>query len=166
MMDSNKVNGVNADGTDETKVAAETAGMDTNSKTVGTDMTVSNGVSNGRESGTASWPKGCVWPEPTTDSSYWEAEDVERLSPSEMDDWLNGLVEVKEYFDDLVSSGRLNEDYSLNPYFTPDYDVDDADSDDDTADNDDSFTPEKGEEYWEGTGAEARFNLDSWASDV
>ena len=145
--------------------------MTNNDKTNGTKVAAGNAdmtVSNGRP--TASWPKGCIWPEPTTDSSYWEAEDVERLSPSEMDETLNGLVDVKEYFDDLVSSGRLNEDYSLNPYFEPDYDEDDADNadteDTDEDSNDDEFVPEKGEEYWDVNGITARFDLDAWSSDV
>ena len=158
----NKVNGVNAGA----------AGMNTDSRAAGADMTVSNGAGNGRL--TASWPMNCPWPEPTTDSSYWEAEDVERLSPSEMDEWLNGLVDVKEYFDDLVQCGRLNEDYSLNPYYddTDEKDADNADTedtdyDDMATDNDaSSFTPEKGEEYWDVNGITARFDLDAWSSDV
>ena len=70
-------------------------------------------------------------------------------------------IDIKEYFVSLVTSGRLNEDYTLNEdYVSPFHEYEDCDDrcDDDSFDDDvdagfdddeypEDFTPKKGEDY-------------------
>lgn len=103
-----------------------------------------------RRSGKA-WPADCVWPEPLYDGEgiAWDSEDAELCK---LDEEGYDLLEIKEYFDELVKEGRLNEDYSLNDEY------EDADQEDDF---DEEFEPEIGEEYWVDG-----FDLDMWEEDM
>lgn len=84
----------------------------------------------------------CPWPEPLAYSYDYDEEMVW----SGRDDETQELLDIKEYFDSLVASGRLNEDYTLNEdYVSPFREFEDSDEDEYPED----FTPEKGEEYWD-----------------
>ena len=67
------------------------------------------------------WPGDCIWPEPlhAGEGMQWE----EDLLPESLDERAQELMDIKDYFDSLVESGRLYEDYTLNP----DYEEDAAD---------------------------------------
>ena len=101
------------------------------------------------------WPENCIWPEPLHDGlgMQWDAEDVELM---DLDEEGQDLLEIKEYFDSLVESGRLNEDYSLNEEYD---EIDDENDEDDDFDED--FEPETGEEYWD-----KGFDVESWEEDL
>ena len=76
------------------------------------------------------WPENCPWPEPTAYGYDYDEGTVGGI----YDDKTHELLEIKEYFDSLVYSGRLNEDYTLNEdYVSPfqEYEDCDEDSDDD-----------------------------------
>ena len=94
------------------------------------------------------WPKDCVWPEPLKngEGDYWDREDVDALS---LDEEGEDLLEIREYYDELIEEGLLNEDYSLN---------EEDDFRDDEEDGE--FVPEKGYEYWDDG-----FNVDAWEWD-
>ena len=98
------------------------------------------------------WPENCPWPEPVEWSFHYDEDTI----PMEVDEETDELLEIKEYFDSLVESGRLNEDYSLNE----DYDGTDADPDDADADPAD-FTPSTGADYWDDG-----FDYDLWLEDI
>ena len=91
------------------------------------------------------WPADCVWPRPqlADSGSYWEAEYADSLP---VDSDAEDLLEIKDYFDDLVSEGRLNPDYTLNE------DFDDYDS---------SWEPDKGLDYWDDG-----FDANMWEEDL
>ena len=112
------------------------------------------------------WPKNCPWPEPTAYSFDYD----EDTAWSERDDETRKLLKVKEYFDSLVESGRLNEDYTLNEdYVSPFHEYEDADEgfDEDADDGFDEdeypedFTPEMGEDYWDDG-----FDIEAWREDL
>ena len=111
-----------------------------------------------------SWPADCVWPEPLRDGAgtAWEADMV----PNSLDETAQELMDIKDYFDSLVESGRLNEDYTLNTDYDDGGVDDEKDGDEeDVADGeDDTFTPELGEEYWDEK--EQCFNYDCWEMDL
>ena len=88
------------------------------------------------------WPENCIWPKPSNDHSFWEAEDADSMP---LDEDGEDLLEAKDYMDELVEEGRLNDDYSLNE----DYDEED-------------FIPEKGTEYW----YDNRFDIEAWEEDM
>ncbi len=90
------------------------------------------------------WPGNCVWPKPLKDGEgdYWNFDDVD---PTETDETVNDLVEIKDYIEELVEEGILDEDYTLI-----DRDID-------------SFEPEKGEDYWNG---EEGFMMDMLEEDL
>ncbi len=94
------------------------------------------------------WPEKCIWPEPLRNGTgmQWDADMVD---PFTLDDEGEELLSIKDYFDSLVASGRLNDDYSWNE----DY----GDDSDDCVSLDD-FAPETGEEFWE----DGCFSLESW----
>ena len=103
-----------------------------------------------------SWPADCIWPEPLYDGDgngmFWEAEEAELM---DLDEEGESLMEIREYFDYLVSVGRLNEDYT----WCYDYE---GDEDDWLAEDDpEDFIPEMGEEYWTDC-----FEYDMWEFDL
>ncbi len=100
-----------------------------------------------------SWPEGCIWPKPAENGFFWEAEDADRLP---LDEEAQELLDIKEYFDELVEEGRLNEDYSLNE----DYEDWEDDGAEDEAD-DELWTPEKGSDYWDDG-----FDVEGWEEDL
>ena len=129
----------------------------------------------GNAVGTAAsaWPEGCAWPEPFNTRSYpAPLEDIDEIETSlPLDEEGKDLLDIKEYYDGLVSDGVLDEDYTLAEDYQDYLDEDDEDSDD-MADSkesetdedklDSEFVPVKGEEYWE----ENHFNLDMWLDDI
>lgn len=88
------------------------------------------------------WPQNCVWPEPSAEGYFWDADDV--FDP--LDEEGEDLLEIKEYFDGLVEEGRLYEDYSLNEDFNEGEEP-----------AEDAFVPAKGEDYWDDG-----FDIESW----
>lgn len=96
------------------------------------------------------WPADCVWPEPSDEGFYWEAEDAESLPH---DDAIDDLLEIREYFDELVECGRLNEDYSLNEDYEENEDPGDEDFEE--------FEPKMGSDYWDDG-----FDIDFWTEDI
>ena len=96
------------------------------------------------------WPKNCPWPEPTAYSYDYDEDTACGIA----DDETQELLEIKEYFDSLVDSGRLNEDYSLNE----DYESISLDEEEDVAED---FIPEKGEDYWDDG-----FDVEAWREDL
>ena len=91
------------------------------------------------------WPKDCQWSKPGFSDNCWETEDAENMP---VDDECQDLLDIKEYMDELVKCGRLNDDYSLNE----DFDEDDAS---------DEFEPEIGSDYWVDG-----FDYELWSDDV
>ena len=75
------------------------------------------------------WPENCVWPKPLQrgEGDHWDFDDVD---PMETDEEVNDLVEIKDYIEELLDQGILDEDYTL-PEGDPE-----------------EFEPEKGEDYW------------------
>ena len=106
------------------------------------------------------WPVDCVWPEPGESmalGSVWDVEDAELM---ELDEDAKDLLAIRDYMDELVAEGRLNEDYSLNEDYEVDLDMyeDDPDADKTVSDDDIAdFTPELGEDYWDDG-----FDVESW----
>ena len=96
------------------------------------------------------WPENCPWPEPTVCGYDYDEGTVGGI----YDDETQELLEIKEYFDSLVYSRRLNEDYSLNE----DYEGNSLDDDEEAAED---FTPEKGEDYWDDG-----FDIEAWREDL
>ena len=104
------------------------------------------------------WPENCMWPEPIWDGEgdYWD-QDLAWMS--ELDEDGQDLLDIKEYMDGLVESGRLNPDYSLNEDYDFEEDlIEDEDEDDDELE---AFTPELGIDYWDDG-----FDLQSWEEDL
>lgn len=95
-----------------------------------------------------SWPKDCPWPKPGYSANCLEPEDAESMP---VDNECQDLLDIKEYMDELVKSGRLNDDYSLNKDF-------DEDEEDDASDE---FEPEIGSDYWDDG-----FDYELWFDDV
>ncbi len=108
------------------------------------------------------WPVDCPWPQPLNeDYGYWSAEDAEMLP---LDEEAQDLQDIKDYMDELVENGRLNEDYSLNKDYELEWDVwpedpDDADAEDDL--DKDEWEPELGIDYWD-----EGFNIEAWEEDM
>ena len=101
------------------------------------------------------WPENCPWPEPTAYGYDYDEGTVGGI----YDDETQELLEIKEYFDSLVYSGRLNEDYTLNEdYVSPFQEYEDSDDDEEA---DATFTPEKGEDYWDDG-----FDIEAWREDL
>ena len=96
------------------------------------------------------WPKDCLWAEPADPNAFgsiWDVEDVEGM---ELDEDAQELMEIRDYFDELVEEGRLDEEYRLNEEYV----------DEDQEDEDEPWEPEKGEDFWDGdSGA---FDVESW----
>lgn len=113
------------------------------------------------------WPVNCSWPEPLAYSYDYDEEMV----LSGYDDETQELLDIKEYFDSFVASGRLNEDCTLNEdYVGPfheyrdcddGFDEDADDGFDETFDDDATFTPKKGEYYWDDG-----FDIEAWREDL
>ena len=89
------------------------------------------------------WPKDCPWPKPGFSDNCWEPEDAESLP---IDDELQELLDIKEYMDGLVESGRLNDDYNLNEDFD---------------EEGDEFSPDIGSDYWD-----SGFDFEMWSNDM
>ena len=106
------------------------------------------------------WPANCVWPEPLEEGQgdYWNAEDVD---PCTLDEEAEDLLEIKEYYDELVEIGRLEEDYTLNTEWDPDENYSSTYGSDESCYDPDDFIPEKGEEYWSDG-----FDVDAWEYDL
>lgn len=87
------------------------------------------------------WPEDCAWPAPVDEYGgiYWD----EDIIPGELDEESQELVNIKDYYDEQVELGRLDEEYHL---------VDDSDA----------WEPETGEEYWDGES----FQIDFWRDDL
>ena len=103
------------------------------------------------------WPKDCVWPDPARNGFFrWEAEDAESMP---FDEDVEDLLEIKEYMDEQVECGRLNEDYSLNPDYADWYE---SDNEAELEDDDDPWAPEKGEDFWSDNG----FDIDYWNDEL
>lgn len=60
-------------------------------------------------------------------------------------------------------SGCLNEDYTLNEdYVSPFQEYEDSDDDEEATEDDDAtFTPAKGEDYWDDG-----FDIEAWREDL
>ncbi len=95
------------------------------------------------------WPGDCIWPEPlhAGEGMQWE----EDLLPESLDERAQELMDIKDYFDSLVESGRLHEDYTLNPDYEEDA-VDDETEETEDGWADDEFIPKIGEDYWDEEG--------------
>lgn len=102
------------------------------------------------------WPENCPWPEPLAYSYDYDEEIV-----WSGDDETQELLDIKEYFDSLVESGRLNEDYTLNEDYVNPFRgfEDEAEADEDEYPED--FTPVKGEDYWDDG-----FDIEAWREDL
>lgn len=92
---------------------------------------------------TKHWPKDCIWPEPSCNYEHWTYEEVLGLK---VDEETEDLLEIIEYFDDLVDQGILNEKYTL-------IENDEIDED---------WKPSIGEDYW----IDNRFDLDFLEDDL
>ena len=92
------------------------------------------------------WPEECAWPEPLYDGCgpEWDVDDAILLP---LDEEGEELIEIREYFDELVEKGVLDRKYEL--------------VDDDLYDLEEFF-PEKGEEYWIDDG----FDVELWEDDL
>ena len=101
------------------------------------------------------WPDNCVWPEPMPEG-FGEQWDEEDASLVRLDEEGEELLEIKEYFDQLVEEGRLNEDYSLNEDF-----IDEDACDNEVEFDPYDFEPKKGSDYWDDG-----FDLESWQYDL
>ena len=122
------------------------------------------------------WPENCIWPEPLMpgDGDDFDPEDIEGEA---LDETCEELFEIKEYFDNLVEQGILNEDYSLNEDYQPDEDPktkhketkennpDEGTKEHPEEDPDEynpyNFTPETGEDYWDNG-----FDYETWREDL
>lgn len=98
------------------------------------------------------WPEDSAWPEPFRQEDLppvLTLEEIETAFP--LDEEANSLLEIKEYFDGLLSEGVLVGGYKT---YEDEYQII-------------GFYPEKGEEYWvendDGTGY---FDLASWQEDI
>ena len=114
------------------------------------------------------WPKNCLWPEPMEDgaAAFWDADDAISLP---LDEEAEELLGIKEYMDELILEGRLNEDYSLNEDYddadgySESFGEDEADAGFDGYDETDKaeWEPEKGVDYWDDG-----FDLYAWQEDL
>ena len=96
------------------------------------------------------WPENCLWPEPIWDGEGWNW-DPDDVDPFLLDEEGKELLDIRDYMDEQVAEGRLNDDYSLNEEY----------EDLDQEDTEDPWVPEKGEEYWE----DDRFDLEYWEDE-
>ena len=106
------------------------------------------------------WPADCAWPEPIPEGRvpFWEEDEIDLFTA---DEETEELLDIKEYFDSLVESGRLNEDYSLNEEYDS-FEEDDEGGDDlEDGDGCEEFVPEKGEDYWDDG-----FDVELWEEDL
>lgn len=99
------------------------------------------------------WPENCIWPEPIREG-YGDDWDPDEVCLLDLDQETEELLEIKEYMDELVSCGRLLEDYRLNP----DYEEPACEDDED---EEEEFFPEKGSDYWEDG-----FDYEAWEMDL
>ena len=107
------------------------------------------------------WPRDCIWTEPlhAGEGMQWDEE----LLPESLDERAQELMDIKDYFDSLVESGRLYEDYTLNPDYEEDA-VDDETEEDEDGLADDEFIPKIGEDYWDEE--EQRFDVEWWEDEL
>ena len=96
------------------------------------------------------WPTNCPWPEPLErwEGEEWEDDDADFMP---LDEEAKDLLAIKEYMDELVEEGRLDDEYHLVADLF-DEGEDDADSE---------FAPALGEDYWDDEG----FNYEAWHED-
>ena len=87
----------------------------------------------------------------------------EELLPESLDERAQELMDIKDYFDSLVESGRLYEDYTLNPDYEEDA-VDDETEEDEDGWADGEFIPKMGEDYWDEE--EQRFDVEWWEDEL
>lgn len=106
------------------------------------------------------WPANCPWPNVHTNDCFWEAEDAAFMSLDE--DGLD-LLEIKDYMDELVQCGRLNEDYTLNEEYEAWEGAEDTEDFEEDDDNEDAseFIPKMGTDYWDDG-----FIVDAWEEDL
>ncbi len=99
------------------------------------------------------WPEDCVWPEPLEAGQgyFWETDLAKMMA---LDEDGEDLLEIKDYMDDLVESGRLDVNYSLNE------DYGDWDEGGDIVEEEE-FLLELGEEYWD-----AGFDIEAWEENL
>ena len=107
------------------------------------------------------WPGDCIWPEPlhAGEGMQWDEE----LLPESLDERAQELMDIKDYFDSLVESGRLYEDYTLNPDYEEDA-ADDETEEDEDGWADGEFIPKIGEDYWDEEGQ--RFDVEWWEDEL
>ena len=107
------------------------------------------------------WPRDCIWPEPlhAGEGMQWDEE----LLPESLDERAQELMDIKDYFDSLVESGRLYEDYTLNPDYEEDA-ADDETEEDEDGWVDGEFIPKMGEDYWDEE--EQRFDVEWWEDEL
>ena len=107
------------------------------------------------------WPRDCIWPEPlhAGEGMQWDEE----LLPESLDERAQELMDIKDYFDSLVESGRLYEDYTLNPDYEEDA-ADDETEEDEDGWADGEFIPKIGEDYWDEE--EQRFDVEWWEDEL
>ncbi len=86
------------------------------------------------------WPDHCVWPAPFPFDN-WTYEEAYGMK---LDEEGVELLEIREYYDDLVEEGILDEDYSLND------------------ESDEEWEPDTGEDYW----IDGRFDADAWEEEL
>lgn len=100
------------------------------------------------------WPQNCIWPKPLEpfEGISWEEDWIDYFTVDEM---VQELLDVKEYFDLLVADGTLTEDYKLSDEYDSDLLSEDGD-------DPDIWKPEKGEDYW----YDDAFDLISWQDDL
>jgi ribonuclease-3 len=87
----------------------------------------------------------------------------EELLPESLDERVQELMDIKDYFDSLVESGRLYEDYTLNPDYEEDS-VDDETEETEDGLADGEFIPKMGEDYWDEE--EQRFDVEWWEDEL
>ena len=106
-------------------------------------------------------PRDCIWPEPlhNREGTQWEEE----LLPESLDERAQELMDIKDYYDSLVESGRLYEDYTLNPDYEEDA-VEDETEEDEDGWADGEFIPKIGEDYWDEEGQ--RFDVEWWEDEL
>ena len=106
------------------------------------------------------WPKDCIWPEPLWDGQgghEWEEDLIDYFT---VDEDARDMLDIKEYYDELVQEGRLNPDYSLND----DYELIFHERSSEEEDNicyEEDWQPEKGLDYWDDG-----FMVDCWQEDL
>ena len=107
------------------------------------------------------WPRDCIWPEPLKvgEGMQWDEE----LLPESLDERAQELMDIKDYYDSLVESGRLYEDYTLNPDYEEDA-VDDETEETEDGWADGEFIPQIGEDYWDEE--EQRFDVEWWEDEL